>query len=81
MGMRDGLRGRGCTILNLGAREDFIEKERLELRPVRDKPCNPGEVSPSQNQQQTQRPELIPCLRCLKNSKVSMAWSKEVRGE
>ena len=55
------------------AREDFIEKERLELRPVRDKPSNPGEVSPSQSQQQTQRPELIPCLRCLRNSKVSMA--------
>ena len=60
------------TILNLVAR-DFIEKESLELRPVGDKPCNPGEVSPSQSQEQTERPELRPCLRCLRNSKVSMA--------
>lgn len=53
--------------------EDFIEKKTFNQRPMRDKPCVClGEENPRQLKQ-AQRHELRVCLRCLRNSKVSVA--------
>lgn len=48
---RAWLEGKGAAIIfNLAAQEDFIEKKMLEQKPVRDKPCQPGEERPRQSE-------------------------------